>query len=321
MEENVRLFFQRLICVIALIGSAPVAIGCINDSFVRALEGAASPDLKMAVEGKLSSGPTREEVTARLSELEKNPRQLDPRWWNDLAGAHIRLGNLERAVEILSPLVSRFRGDYGVHSNLGTALHLLGRYKEAEVHVAEGLRINPGAHNGLEVYHLALLQYLSAPMEWQKKHVYVDEWTNVFLHGRVDDGVDVRLVGGELIIKTRGDHPPYRREMVLSRGPKQTAGVAYMLSLNQTQPACFVMAGLLALEARDAELSKLAFTKAIELNSPQRDEIQKWIDHIAWIERESVPRTYQNFKLLSSFLLAIWLLSVVLRWAHRAIAS
>jgi len=242
---------------------------------------------------------------------------LDPRWWNDLAGAHIRLGNLEKAVEILTPLVSRFRGDYGVHSNLGTALHLLGRYEEAETHVAEGLRINPGAHDGLEVYHLALLQYLSRPLEWQAKHVFVDEWTNVFLNGRVDDGVDGSLIGGQLALWSMGDHPPYRREMVLTPGKKQSAGVAYMLSLNQNQPACFVMAGLLALEARDAKLSKLAFRKAIELKSPQTQEIQKWIDHVEWIERESVPSKYRGFKLLSSWLLGIVLLVYAARSAYR----
>lgn len=52
------------------------------------------------------------------------------------------------------------------------------------------------------------------------------------------------------------------------------AGAAYMLSLNQNQPSCYVMAGFLALLQKDGALAAEAFDKAIELKSPQSAELK-----------------------------------------------
>ena len=82
-------------------------------------------------------------------------------------------------------MLHKFDTNYGIHANLGTAYHLLGRYKEAEHEIARDLQINPDAHFGLEKYHLALLQYLSRDTNYQYRHVYVDEFTESFLHGGI----------------------------------------------------------------------------------------------------------------------------------------
>jgi hypothetical protein len=130
-------------------------------------------------------GPPQPEDTApyadRIKKLTATRNENDPMWWNDLAVAHIRLGELRAAVDLLEPAAKRFPNDYGVHANLGTAYHLMGRYADAEKEIARDLEINPDAHFGLEKYHLALLQFLIRDQGYQSRHVYVDELTPGFL--------------------------------------------------------------------------------------------------------------------------------------------
>ncbi len=113
----------------------------------------------------------------RLKELLAKRNEADVEWWNNVAGTYLRLGKAKEAAALLEPVVSRFEDNYGIHANLGTAYHLLGKYAEAEKHIARDLELKPDAHFGLEKYHLALLQYLAKPKDYQARHVYVDEFT------------------------------------------------------------------------------------------------------------------------------------------------
>ena len=160
-------------------GAAPPARACLWDSDTLWQERLTNPQLA----GAIFNAPPQPDVgrlRARIERLRGAPREADPAWWNDLAGAHLRLGELQTAVELLEPAAQRFPNDYGVHANLGTAYHLLKRYPEAEREIARDLELNPNAHFGLERYHLALLQYLVRAPVYQAQHVYVDEWTEAF---------------------------------------------------------------------------------------------------------------------------------------------
>src|ERR1041385_1392924 len=125
--------------------------------------------------------PAPRSLTSRIAQLRASPREQDATWWNDLGGAYIRLGQPQETVTLLERVVKRFDTNYGIHANLGTAYHLLGRYADAEKEIARDLEINPNAHFGLEKYHLALLQYLCRENAYQSRHVYVDEYTTAFL--------------------------------------------------------------------------------------------------------------------------------------------
>ena len=50
-----------------------------------------------------------------------------------------------------------------------------------------------------------------------------------------------------------------------------------MATLNRKEPACFVMAGVVANKGRNRNLAKAAFKKAIELGSPQRVILEEQI--------------------------------------------
>jgi tetratricopeptide (TPR) repeat protein len=159
------------------------ARACIWDADTLLHERLRSRDLASVILGDPAKPPDPGPLRKRISDLEARRREEDPSWWNDLAGAHLRLGEARMAAELLETVTNRFKDDYGIHANLGTAYHLLGRYQEAEREIARDLEINPDAHFGLEKYHLALLQYLVCDADFQRTHVYVDEWSMPFLSG------------------------------------------------------------------------------------------------------------------------------------------
>ena len=119
---------------------------------------------------------TRRHFKNRIKNLEANRDEKNSVWWNNLAGAYLRLNQPATAVKLLEPVVSKFPNDYGIHANLGTAFHLLD-VQDAEKEIARDLEINPDAHFGLEKYHLALLQYLVRDADYKREHVYIDEFS------------------------------------------------------------------------------------------------------------------------------------------------
>jgi tetratricopeptide (TPR) repeat protein len=146
------------------------SVACIWDSDTLFSEKRARP--KMA-ETILESRPAvidEKSLLTRIAKLKAEPRTNNVAWWNDLAGAYLRLGQAQKAADLLQPVLGQFPNDYGVRANLGTAYHLLGRYAEAERHIARDLELNPDGHFGLERYHLALLQYLARPADYQFRH-------------------------------------------------------------------------------------------------------------------------------------------------------
>jgi hypothetical protein len=312
-----------------LLGGAPSAQACLWDSDTLLQERLSNPKMATAVFDEPRK-PDVGRLQGRITTLRAAPRESDPAWWNDLAGAHLRLGELQTAVALLEPAARRFPNDYGVHANLGTAYHLLKRYPEAEREIARDLELNPDAHFGLERYHLALLQYLVRDPAYRARHVYVDEWTVPFLTGQVPfwntpqellprsarntytpepafDGTRPRNWAQQLAyvrkevakaknepqgvreqyaqklqsVVARGDRPPsYRYRWDLARDPKFTEGVLYMASLNREEPAAWVMLGIASLKNSDLNLSAAAFRQAIDLGSPQRENLERYLEEI-----------------------------------------
>jgi tetratricopeptide (TPR) repeat protein len=309
----------RALVAISMLMPLAAARACIWDSDTLADERKKSPDMAALILGTHQSASDTNALRKRIDALKAKPRESDPVWWNDLAGAHLRLGNAQEAANLLEPLRARFPDDYGIHANLGTAYHLLGRYADAEREIARDLELNTNAHFGLEVYHLALLQYLSRDKEYQARHAYVDEFTPALLQERQIlhpfplKGLAVsnlpptlqeirkiketiaklsssnRLERGEyLLMLASSDAPaPYRFRWNLADNPNFAKGVGYMAELNSSQPACFVMLGLACLNAHDLNLAAKAFERAIALGSPQRQILEDRIAEISEHIREA----------------------------------
>jgi|SRR5882672_250879 len=325
-----RSFISQLPPVIAIscsvLGAGNLA-ACIWDADTLWQERRTHPKMADAILGPIAKPPDPASLRHRIQQLLQSRRDDDPDWWNNLAGAHLRLGQPLEAATLLEPVLQKFETNYGVHANLGTAYHLLGRYQEAERQIARDLEINPDAHFGLEKYHLALLQYLSRDTNYQYRHVYVDEFTESFLQGGtraytrpmampVDGGETnaaqrVELEGELRRLPASGedaqlerrhflhalanlDTPPtYGERWDLGTDPKLEEGVIYMASLNPREPACFVMLGIKSLRNRDLNLAIKAYERAIQLGSPQRDLLQSRIDslraHIHEARMQNLP--------------------------------
>ena len=267
-----------------------------------------NPKMAQVILSKPPQHPDPTPLRKRNSSLKANPNDTDPNWWNNLAGAHLRLGEAAEAVRLLESVTNRFPNDYGIHANLGTAYHVLGRLHDADLEIARDLEINPEAHFGLEKYHLALLQYLSRNKEYQRRHLYVDEFTAPFLRntGTImlppDNGmaatVDPNATTSEGVVRLKAEleklqgedapsvskraailhdlarHDPlpnYRLKWNLAVDPKLEAGLIYMATLNSNEPACYAMLGVKSLRNHDLNLAAAAFERAINLGSPHAD--------------------------------------------------
>lgn len=300
------------ILLLAMLSKTFMADACRWDADTLGNEKKKKPEIAEIIFGTGKEQVDVARLQNRIADLKANPRRDDPDWWNNFAGAYIQLGQPQRAADLLEPVLEKFKDNYGVHANLGTAYHLLGRYQEAEKEIARDLEINPEAHFGLEKYHLALLQYLSRDAEYQKQHVYVDEWTDAFFNHEAESLSDFSFEAKELpelakldasdtnLLSSRpewqAEHigkislPPYAAKWNLAADPKFEEGIRLMASLNPKQPACFTMLGIACLIKRDFNLAAAAFEKAIALDSSQKEILQKRLSET----REFIAKSQQR---------------------------
>lgn len=312
------------VMLLVLFGLAGFGRACVNDSRTGRMlwqKKLLQPSLSDAILSPKAEEPDVKSLTEAIQKLQASPKTNDPAWWNDLAGAYIRLGKPAEAAKILEPLSKRFADNYGVHANLGTAYHLLGRYVDAEREIRRDLEINPDAHFGVEKYHLALLQYLSRDERYRTRHLYVEEFTKPFLrgwHGRIypsrfsdsdklarafnqngesdwkDLETEAERISHQSVQLTSDDtykleelaahdaEPGYMAKWDLGHDSKLQDGVIYMAILNPKEPACRVMLGILALQHKDFHLAKAAFEQAVRLGSPQAPLLRT---QIAWLNQ------------------------------------
>ncbi|NBV22579.1 MAG: hypothetical protein EBS05_11765 [Proteobacteria bacterium] len=277
--------FQIMLVLVVIAQSAVTLPACIWDSDTLDKEKRTSPKLAAAILGGPPPPADIRGLRARIEKLKAMPRESDPNWWNDLAGAHLRLGEAADAIRLLEPIVTKFPDNYGIHANLGTAYHLSGRYADAERHIARDLEINPDAHFGLERYHLALLQYLVRDSEFQKAHLYVDECSGLLGQNWIARhfyfSVDREQTASDKTSLPNDAAMPvnYRNKWNLLKDPHFEKGVIYMATLNPQEPACYTMLGVACLmkSNEDLHLAVAAFKRAIELGSPQRHQLEDWV--------------------------------------------
>ncbi|HXD00588.1 MAG TPA: tetratricopeptide repeat protein [Verrucomicrobiae bacterium] len=324
------------------------ATACIWDAETLLQERLKSSDMATVILKAAPAPPDPAPLRKRIKDITASPLTNDPAWWNNLAGAHLRLGEAKEAAALLETVTNRFPNDYGIHANLGTAYHLMGRYQEAEREITRDLEINPAAHFGVERYHLALLQYLVRDAEYKKDHVYIDEWSDAFVRepnfrfarnaGKLSpwntNGLDEKRLaflernwdgnsngwpGEEIVLlksNTAQRPPSYRYKWDLAGDPKFKDGVLYMATMNPKEPACFVMLGIACNRARDYNLAVAAFQKAIDLGSPQADILAVKIDALNHYITESHKVNWPIDGLLSLAPLAIlvYLISKIKQW-------
>ena len=292
------------------------------------------------------------ELNARILSLKGAPATNSAAWWNDLAGAYLRLGQPAEAAKLLEAVTNQFANDYGIHANLGTAYHLLGRYQDAEREIRRDTELNTNAHFGLEKYHLALLQYLSQSHEYQIRHVYVEEFTYGFCSSPVhnpgkskaeleplrqdysmseseckeleedfakstNQSLTTNFSANEKLLwaelALNDPFPGYMTRWDLSRDPQLDDGVIYMANLNPKEPACQVMLGIIAVKHWDINLAKQAFENAIQLGSPQAPLLRSHLEYLGKYHPTIFGISLGLLAPLTAIILAI-LLYAFLKW-------
>src|SRR5262245_2088097 len=84
-------------------------MACIWDAESLSHEKSRSHDLAQVILGEQTPPPDdAKQLQARINELEAHRDETNAAWWNNLAGAYLRLNQPEKAVKLLEPVVAKF---------------------------------------------------------------------------------------------------------------------------------------------------------------------------------------------------------------------
>ncbi|MCO5165540.1 MAG: hypothetical protein M9894_04110 [Planctomycetes bacterium] len=150
-----------LLAVLAL--AAAPARACLWDYDTLVEEQRGLPSLEDAILGRYEVH-TREYYERRRDRLEARAKAegLSEDEHDDLAVAHERLGDAERAIALMHEKEARWPGRYTTAANLGTFLVHAGRLEEGLAHLERAIEINPDAHFGRERYQVAAVKFVIA---------------------------------------------------------------------------------------------------------------------------------------------------------------
>jgi hypothetical protein len=151
---------------LSLVLGVPVS-ACINK-----YESRPSPERPSEFIARLKSHPEHDQMVEQPAPPEPGPG-AGFRARSDYAAVLIHRGEARKAVEILKAVEEEHPGEYIVAANLGTAYELSGDLVQAHRWIGEGIRRNPGAHEGTEWLHLRILearQALAKDSAWLKSH-------------------------------------------------------------------------------------------------------------------------------------------------------
>lgn len=151
---------RRLLPLALLVAVAAPASACLWDYDTLVEEQRGLPSLEDAILGRYEVH-TREYYERRRDRLEAKAAagSLDEGEHDDLAVAHERLGDVERAIALMRLKEARWPGRYTTAANLGTFLAHAGRLEEGLALLEEAIRINPDAHFGRERYQVTAIRF------------------------------------------------------------------------------------------------------------------------------------------------------------------
>jgi tetratricopeptide (TPR) repeat protein len=181
--------------VFALLGSllppsVPSARACIWDSDTLAdeLRGIPEAEALLVTDRWFRHGPAyyRARVASMPARIARD--RFDFAAYDDLAVAHERLGEREKALEVLAAkervLVEKPDAEhrYRLHANRGTVLSHAGRLEEALPEIERAVALHPDAHFGRERFQVDALRYFLAA----KKDPDLFRRATILSHGGVD---------------------------------------------------------------------------------------------------------------------------------------
>ena len=101
--------------------------------------------------------PLRMRYREEATKLQAKPK-LTPDELADLGALHMRLGEVDRALDLLRKAHEANPNHFAIAANLGTAWHLLGEFRQAEAALEVAVRLAPGKLQLAEEAHLKLVR-------------------------------------------------------------------------------------------------------------------------------------------------------------------
>ncbi len=102
-------------------------------------------------------------IQDREEKLKKHPDSLD--LYDDLAVAYSKIGNDNKAIQIILKKDSISPQNYKTYANLGTFYIHNGQLEKGIEYIDKAIQINPNAHFGREIYQKYLAQYVVSKKE------------------------------------------------------------------------------------------------------------------------------------------------------------
>ena len=101
---------------------------------------------------------------------------------SDYALILLKLGHIQKSLEILKDLALKHPDEYNIIANLGTAYELSGDVHSALKYIKKAVRLNPHSHNGSEWIHVKILEAkvkLANDPSYLKKHSILELQINL----------------------------------------------------------------------------------------------------------------------------------------------
>ena len=165
-----------LILVVGIVSASQTAFGCLWDYDTLAMERERFPGVLELITGKfLRHSPDFYEWRIRDRESRLNAGEESPSLYDDLAVAYEKLGNHQKAIEIILRKDKLFPDLYETHANLGTFNIHAGELERGIQEIERAIAINPEAHFGREIYQKLLVEYVLSKQIDGKTRLPLDE--------------------------------------------------------------------------------------------------------------------------------------------------
>lgn len=152
---------RMLVCLLILLIPRPTA-GCLWDFDTLLAERKKFPTVLELATGKfIRHSPEfyQWRIRDRQAKLKADP--TNRAYYDDLAVAYDKVGQQDKAIEVILAKDQVEPGLYETEANLGTFLIHAGKYEEGLQHINQAIEINPDAHFGREKYQVLLVEYLA----------------------------------------------------------------------------------------------------------------------------------------------------------------
>lgn len=149
------------LCLAVVFGGLPSAHACLWDEDTLAMEKRAFPSALELITGRFprhGEDYYRWRAADRQKRVDAGTATLED--LDDLAVAYEKLGDPEKAIEIMRAAEAKEPNRYRTVANLGTFLIHAGRLEDGLKEIRRAIEINPDAHFGREIYQALLVEYV-----------------------------------------------------------------------------------------------------------------------------------------------------------------